>query len=240
MVQDFEDYEKLLAIYQEQGEEAYELMLFDEPEKPEGYDDYLMEKEALEYEQHLQMFVDYGADAHARREVGEPVKPKSYDIYKEKKFIYYEYHLKCFDEAIDAYERSVIEEPIKPEGYDEWKAKQGKLQEKKDEFSYIAFVKEVEKQEIEEDKKTEEYLNYDAEGIPEFLTITDYHCGIKNLQWLKKHEPETLKPATHKPNKDEKEGVNYDAEGIPEYLTKEAYHFGEANPEWLAKHEPKK
>ena len=126
MIRDFEEYEQILAIYLADGHEAYELGIFDEPEKPEGYDDYKMQKDAEAYEIHLQMYkaaLLQHSEAQAKFTIGEPKKPETYDAYKLKQFKYYEYHLQCFNDAKDAYERNFIDEPEKPEGYDDYKKK---------------------------------------------------------------------------------------------------------------------
>lgn len=239
MIQDFEEYEKMLAIYLEGGEEACELGIFDEPEKPEGYDDYKMQKDAEAYEQYLQMFIDYGADAHARHLVGEPKKPETYDAYKLKQFKYYEYHLQCFNEAKDAYERNFIDEPEKPEGYDEYKAAQEQLLLQKQKKAAQKTQKPSENYEVKG-------YEFDAEGIPRYLTADDYYNGIENPEWTKKHTKIETKSYIAKEDNTSEQPLenkiknggwhNYDEDGVPEFLNYDDRYNGVVNPEWEKKH----
>ncbi len=179
----FENYEKLLIAYLTRSVEAIAAQQQYEPEKPEGYEDFKQEQRKIfqEYELHLQMFIDYGADDHARREVGEPKEPDGYaahqtliEAHQIAKFIYYDYHSKCFNEAKDAYERHVIEEPIKPKGYDVYRKAQDKLL--------------LKKQKVQANQNVaQKGINYDPEGIPEYLSADDHYNGRQNPEWVKKH-----------------------------------------------------
>ncbi len=238
----FREYEKLLIAYFTRSIAAIALQQSHEPKKPEGYDDFKLQqaKEIADYELHLQMYNDAflrGGEAHAKHEAGLPIKPDGYDEHialqeaqQIEKFTYYDYHLKCFNEAKEAYERHVIEEPTKPKGYDEYQAKlKANLQEK-------LFL-----QQVETKSNTKEGINYDQDGVPEYLTADDQYNGIQNPEWVKKHEKVLQKTTTHRkienqPKQNTKVGINYDEDGIPEYLDAECYHFGEVNPEWLKKH----
>lgn len=207
-----------------------------------------MQKDADEYELHLQMFIDYGADAHARHQVGEPKKPEGYDRYKAEQeakkiadFKYYEYHLRCFNEAKDAYERHLIEEPERPKDYDNYKAEQEKLllQERKKEVP--------QNQKLSENYEVKGYV-FDADGIPQYLTADDHYNGIENPEWTKKHTKIESKPYIEKEENTKEESLeskiknggwhNYDEDEIPEFLNYDDRYNGIANPEWLKKHEP--
>ncbi|KOY85868.1 hypothetical protein AD998_06675 [bacterium 336/3] len=160
----------------------------------------------------------------------------------KQKFIDYELHLQMFiDYGADEHAKHLVGEPIKPEGYDEYKALQNNqnqiIENKKDTFSYTKFTEKLEEHFTEKDST--EGINYDEEGIPQYLTTDDHYKGIENPVWVKKYTKKDPKPTTHKDIPNEKLGINYDEDGIPEYLTTEAYHFGEVNPEWLKKHKKK-
>jgi hypothetical protein len=162
-------------------------------------------------------------------------------------FIDYELHLQIYNEALwrygEAHAKHEVGEPKKPEGYDVFLASQNTdnqiIDNKNKAFSYVEFVNQLEVSEKEKEQSTEKGINYDAEGIPEYLTADDYYNGRQNSAWVQKHEKSTLKPAIRPTVESEKLGINYDEDGIPEYLTAEARHFGEVNPAWAEKHEKK-
>jgi hypothetical protein len=150
-----------------------------------------------------------------------------------KAFLDYEQHLQMFfDYGADAHARHLVGEPLKPEGYDAWKIQQDKELPKKEKPQEN--TKKIAKPLPEVAIKGYEF---DAEGVPRYLTADDVYNGNENPAWVKKHEKKEYEDIVRKVYPDEKEGINYDEEGIPMYLTKEAYHFGEVNPAWIAKHE---
>ncbi len=117
------------------------------------------------------------------------------------------------------------------------------IKNKKDNFSYIEFIKRLEIAEKEKEQKMENGLFFDKEDIPQYLSADDHYNGIENPEWTKKYAKKELKPTTNKNSENnkkeqhEKLGFNYDEDGIPEYLNANDRYYGDANPEWLKKHE---
>jgi hypothetical protein len=166
-----------------------------------------MKQEFIDYELHLQMFIDAGADAHARHLYGEPKKPEGYDEYiaslnpdnqvikREKDYFSYVDFIKRLEIAEKEKEQNLekgllfdsegIPQYLSADDHyngienPEWTKKHAKKQEKP------ITQKPVENKPTQNKKLG---INYDKDGIPEYLDAECYHFGEVNPEWAKKHE----------------------------------------------------
>lgn len=165
-----------------------------------------MKKEFTDYELCLLMYNDAfgrGGEAHANHEVGKCVKPEGYDEYKaeqtklllgneiknekkneKKKKIIQNYEVKGYEFDKDGIPRYLTADDVYNGVQNpEWLKKHEKIEE---------MTKKIPIQKSQETQKLG--INYDADGIPEYLNAECYHFGEANPEWLKKHEPHNYKP----------------------------------------------
>lgn len=166
-----------------------------------------MKQEFIDYELHLRMFIDAGADAHARHLYGEPKKPEGYDEYKalqnpenqvvenkENSFLYVEFinRLAITEKEKETnieqgllFDTEGIPQYLSADDYyngfenPEWIKKHQKKEEKP------VTHKPAENKPAQNEKLG---INYDEDGIPEYLNAECYHFGEANPEWLEKHE----------------------------------------------------
>jgi hypothetical protein len=152
----------------------------------------------------------------------------------EQVFLEYEQHLQIFiDYGANDHARREVGEPIKPDGYDAWKAIQEKEVLQKEELP-----KKTEKLKTPLPEVEVKGYEFDAEGIPRYLTAHDVYMGFENAEWVKKHE---LKPAQNR-KEQQNEQTQQDEEvynrysGLEKYLSEDDRKKGIINPEWIAEH----
>ncbi len=163
-----------------------------------------MKQEFIDYELNLEMFIAYGADAHARHLVGEPIKPEGYDEYQAAKEKLW---LKNEKKETKNQKKEKITETYEVKGYEFDTDGIPKYLTADDVYNGIVnpeWLKKHEKvvlkpatRKISENKPTQNEklgINYDEDGIPEYLDAECRHFGEVNPEWLKKHEPHNYKP----------------------------------------------
>jgi hypothetical protein len=163
------------------------------------------------------------------------------NIFKE-----YEDHLAMFNDAANSnsYEHAVhlVGLPIKPEGYDEYVKLKDSDKEtvsgtNSNSVNKINKINKIIKEkEHDTEVQPEPGINYDADGVPEYLSADDYYNGYINPVWEAKHQKKDEKKILRKDTPEGKQGFNYDADGIPEYLNADDRYNGIANPAWIKKY----
>jgi hypothetical protein len=165
------------------------------PKKPEGYDKYKEEAKLQTFKDYDLKLIKYhrAIDNNEKNIPEEPKKPEGYDEYVAN---YNKQFLGSFAVKVDTTNGMLFDGEGIPQylseddhynGFEnpEWTKKYMKKEEKP-----------VTQKPIENKPNQNEKLgiNYDEDGIPEYLNAECYHFGEANPEWLKKHEPHNYKP----------------------------------------------
>lgn len=169
---EFEEYEQHLAMFNDalSMSEAHALHLCGRPIKPEGYDEWKKLQPLTELEQRIKEYEERKKEKEDQR---RKEQQKTNIISTQNYTGGYEHDENGIPKYLTAHDRYMGD--VNPE----WEKKQPKKSDQTQETTQIRETNPNEK----------EGVNYDDEGIPEYLTQEAYRFGEANPAWLAKHEP---------------------------------------------------